>query len=126
MKRIVLAAWIFLAVATVICLLISPAFADFQSIPGELEELYHFRLQENFYPHDQAFEADLEKLISKIDELEDLKGHVTESADNLYRAYELSNELTPLWQKLWAQVIDSTTPSRHFNCGCCASSWSSS
>ena len=101
MKQIVPTAWIFPAVATIVCLLICPVSADFRPIPEDMEPLYHFRLQENFYPHDQAFEADLEKLISKIDELEDLKGHVTESADNLYRAYELSNELTPLWQKLW-------------------------
>jgi len=86
---------------TLVCFPSSRATADFEPVPKEMEQLYHFRLKENFYQDEAAFEADLQMLISKIDELEDLKGRVTESADNLFRAYELSNELIPLWYKLW-------------------------
>lgn len=86
---------------TVILLIASPAFADFRSIPEDLEPLYHFRLEDNFYPDDQAFEADLQELVTRIGELESLKGRVTGSAENLFRAYDLSNQLTPLWGKLW-------------------------
>lgn len=78
-----------------------PARADFRSIPEELEPLYHFRLEENFYPGDDAFGADLQELVTKIGELESLKGQVTASAENLCRAYDLSNQITPLWGKLW-------------------------
>jgi oligoendopeptidase F len=83
------------------CFSMSWATTDFEPIPQDLEDLYHFRLKENFYQDEAAFKGDLQELISKIDELEDLKGAITESADNLFRAYELSNELIPLWYKLW-------------------------
>jgi oligoendopeptidase F len=79
----------------------SPALADFQPIPEQVEELYHFRLEENFYPDEAAFEADLDELVHGIEELETLKGQVVASADNLYHAYDMINRLTPLWDKLW-------------------------
>jgi oligoendopeptidase F len=90
-----------LAKMAVIFFLISPAVADFLPIPKELEDLYHFQLEKNFYPDDAGFEADLQSLMAKIEQLESLRGRVTESADNLYRAYQLSSELVPLWGKLW-------------------------
>ena len=84
-----------------VCFLTAPAAADFEPIPKELQELYHFQLEKNFYENEASFEADLEMLEAKIEDLEDLKGQVIASAENLLRAHELNSELIPLWGKLW-------------------------
>ncbi|MGQ9810282.1 MAG: M3 family oligoendopeptidase [bacterium] len=73
----------------------------FEPIPESEKHLYTFDLQKNFYADEKAFEADFQKLIAAIKELENLKERVGESAENLYKAYKLEEELTPIWWKLW-------------------------
>ncbi|MGQ9603854.1 MAG: M3 family oligoendopeptidase [bacterium] len=84
-------------------LLASSAVAEskFEPIPESEKHLYTFDLQKNFYADEKAFEADFQKLIAAIKELENLKERVGESAENLYKAYKLEEELTPIWWKLW-------------------------
>ncbi len=77
------------------------AAADFQAIPEAQKHLYRFDLKKNFYADDAAFEADLAALTADIGNLEALKGHVAESAENLYRAYYLNEKTIPVWWKLW-------------------------
>lgn len=98
MKRLGLSVKFLLAL---VCFLTAPAIADFEPIPKELQEFYHFQLEKNFYENEAFFEADLQMLVAKIEDLEDLKGQVIASAENLLRAHELSSELIPLWGKLW-------------------------
>ncbi len=84
-------------------LLFSPGFAStkFEPIPESEKHLYTFDLKKNFYPDENAFEADFQKLLAGIKELESLKGKVGTSAQNLYKAYKLDEEITPVWWKLW-------------------------
>jgi oligoendopeptidase F len=75
--------------------------ADFEPIPEAYKGDYRFDLEETFYEDEAAFEADLDTLVAYIDELVALKGEVTASAENLYRAYYLSDIMIPVWWKLW-------------------------
>jgi oligoendopeptidase F len=75
--------------------------ADFKPIPEAQKPLYKFNLKENFYENDAAFEADLSALMADIAKLEVLKGHVAESAGNLYQVYYLNEKIIPVWYKLW-------------------------
>ncbi|MGD9401483.1 MAG: M3 family metallopeptidase [bacterium] len=88
----------------IVCLAALAAAAvaeDFEAIPADLRGAYKFDLSGMFYADDAAFEADLEWLTGKIDELAALKGKLGDSADNLYRAYQVSDEVIPTWWKLW-------------------------
>jgi oligoendopeptidase F len=75
--------------------------ADFEPIPEAMKELYSFDLEKNFYADEAGFQADLGALTRDVEELESLKGKVSASAANLYRAYELSEKVIPTWWKLW-------------------------
>lgn len=77
------------------------AGSKFEPIPESEKHLYTFDLQKNFYADDKAFEADFQKLITAIKQLENLKERIGASAENLYKAYKLEEELTPIWWKLW-------------------------
>jgi len=75
--------------------------ADFEPIPKTQEQLYRFDLKKNFYPDEAAFDVDLGVLTRDIEDLEKLKGHVADSAENLYQAYALNDRSIPVWWKLW-------------------------
>ena len=75
--------------------------SEFQAVPKAQEQLYRFDLKKNFYPDEAAFEVDLGVLTRDIEELETIKGHVADSAENLYKAYALNDRSIPVWWKLW-------------------------
>jgi oligoendopeptidase F len=75
--------------------------ADFQPIPEAQKPLYRFDLKKNFYQDESGFRADLAALTADVESLAGLKGRVGESADNLYRAYYLSEKTIPVSWKLW-------------------------
>lgn len=73
----------------------------FEPIPEAEKHLYTFDLQKNFYADEKAFEADFQRLLAGISELESLKGKVGASAENLYKAHKLDEEIAPIWWKIW-------------------------
>ncbi len=90
--------------AVLVCLmaLSAPASAaDFQAVPESLRDEYKFDLEGMFYADSAAFEADVEWLTARIQQIADLKGTLAASADNLYEAYRLNDEIIPTWWKLW-------------------------
>ncbi len=74
---------------------------DFEPIPSTDRNLYTFDLEGNFYADETAFQADLDALVEGITRLEALKGQLASSADHLYNAYRLNEDLIPTWWKLW-------------------------
>ncbi len=93
---------VFLLAAIVIVAVTATAPAgDFEPIPESEKEMYTFDLEKNFYAGQAEFEADLEALISDVDNLEALKGEVTATPENLFEAYDLNDRITPRWWKLW-------------------------
>jgi oligoendopeptidase F len=94
-KHITLAAVFLLTVA------FSAVAADFEAIPDALKEAYKFDLGKTFYSDEAGFDADLEWLTGEVDGLESLRGHLADSADNLYEAYRVNDEIIPTWWKLW-------------------------
>jgi oligoendopeptidase F len=77
------------------------AAAEFEPIPAEVKHLYKFDLESNFYPNEAAFDADIAALTADVAQMEQLKGHIAESAENLYKAYNLYDKAIPVWWKLW-------------------------
>jgi oligoendopeptidase F len=94
-KRVILVIVCLMALAT------TAVAEDFEAIPDNLKEAYKFDLDGMFYADDAAYDADLEWLTGRIDELVALKGKLGDSADNLYQAYRINDEIIPTWWKLW-------------------------
>ena len=73
-----------------------PTFAqeEFVSIPRDRQALYRFNFARNFYASPQAELAARKRLDKLMTELESMKGKVSASSDNLYRALTLNDALT--------------------------------
>lgn len=63
----------------------------FDPIPKDIASQYRFNLERNFFPGAEAEQAGRKRAYATLAELEKLKGRVTASAENLYRALELSD-----------------------------------
>jgi oligoendopeptidase F len=93
---------LFAALAFVVTVMAFTVYAaGFEPIPEPEKEAYSFDLETNFYSDEAAFRADLDALKQDIERLEALKGKVASSADNLYQAYEVNDQVIPRWWKLW-------------------------
>src|SRR5689334_10011758 len=66
---------------------------SFVAIPPAQAPAYRFDFARNFFVSPEAEKADREHLYATLKELENLKGRVTKSADNLYRALKLNDAL---------------------------------
>ncbi|MDQ2974604.1 MAG: M3 family metallopeptidase [Acidobacteriota bacterium] len=76
-------------------LLASTAYSQetFEPIPRGATSQYRFDLARNFFPSPEAEKAERLKIYAPLEQLESLKGQVASSADNLYRALRLSDQV---------------------------------
>src|SRR3982750_3371622 len=80
-----------IAVALILSIHLYPSLGqdNFVAIPPEVAKQYHFDLARNYFPSPEAEKAERTKYYSDLKTLEDQKGKVTASSDNLLRALRL-------------------------------------
>lgn len=81
-----------LLLSLMLCVL-AAAQDSFVAIPPQLEARYHIDFARNFFASPEAEKADRRNLYDTLKALEDLKGKVGGSADNLERALQLSDRV---------------------------------
>lgn len=73
----------------------------FQPIPPADQPKYRFDFKKNFFPNDAAFQKGVKQLGRDVAEIEKLKGKVTASPQNLYRATKLSDDFGVLFGRVY-------------------------
>ena len=77
---------------------------SFVAIPPAQASAYHFDFARNFFSSPGAEKGDREHLYATLKDLENLKGKLAKSADNLYRGLKLNDDLLVQFHKHYSYL----------------------